>query len=73
MRSWSRTRPFVPVDVGAERLSQDEKLGTLVGHLLRLWREYDWMCFVGKGDKGKKFPASRKIGSSGPLAGLDLT
>ena len=45
-------RPFVPVDVGAERLSQDEKLGTLVGHLLRLWREYDWICFVGKGDKG---------------------
>jgi hypothetical protein len=44
--------PYKPVDVGAERMSRDEKLGASVRYLWRRWREGDWMGFVGAGEAG---------------------
>ena len=43
--------PYKPVDVGAERLSRDEKLRAPVRYLWRRWREGDWMHFVGAADE----------------------
>ena len=42
--------PYVPVDVGAERLSRDERLQATINDLWRAWRGYDWMRFVGAGE-----------------------
>jgi hypothetical protein len=44
--------PYKPVNVGAERLSRDQKLRASVRYLWRRWREGDWMNFEGVADKG---------------------
>jgi hypothetical protein len=43
--------PYKPVEVGAERMSRDDKLRALVRYLWRRWREDDWMHFVGAADE----------------------
>jgi Domain of unknown function (DUF3854) len=43
--------PYQPVDVGAERLSRDEKLQSGVDYLWRDWHDRDWMHFVGDAER----------------------
>jgi hypothetical protein len=43
--------PYKPVEVGAERMSRDDKLRASLRYLWRSWREGDWMHFVGAADE----------------------
>ncbi len=46
------TRPYDLVEMGAVRLTRNEKLRAGIDALRRWWREADWMGFVGAADKG---------------------
>lgn len=45
-------RAYDPGDFEILRLGRDEKLRASVGYLWRHWYEYDWMGFVGAGERG---------------------
>ena len=47
-----RARKFVAEDIGRIRMSRNEKLRAATEDLWGIWRGYDWMRFVGAGDRG---------------------